>query len=110
MCAEEEATKEPLLEEDELNMVYDVNAISRSEISVLFKIQNNNIYCSMQLDTGCALSLLLMGRRLCTRLELLIPSVEKHVEARQYSSMVNPTAKRGLHHFRAGDAVLAQLW
>lgn len=47
MCAEEEATKEPLLEEDELNMVYDVNAISRSEISVLFKIQNNNIYCSM---------------------------------------------------------------
>ena len=31
MCVEEEATEEPLLEEDELYMVY---AISRSDISV----------------------------------------------------------------------------
>ena len=57
--------------------------------------------------TGEAPSLLLMGRRLRTRLDLLIPSVEKHVEARQYSSMVNRTAKRGLRQFHAGDAVLA---
>ena len=49
-----------------------------------------------------------MGRRLRTRLDLLILSVEKHVEARQYSSMVNRTAERGLRHFRAGDAVLAR--
>ena len=40
-------------------MVCDVNAISRSEISVPLKIQNNN--CSMQLDTGCALSLASMS-------------------------------------------------
>ena len=58
--------------------------------------------------TGEAPSLLLMGRRLRTRLDLLLPSVEKHVEARQYSSMVNRTAKRGLRHFHAGDAVLAR--
>ena len=29
MCVEEEATEHPLLEEDELYMVYDVTAISR---------------------------------------------------------------------------------
>ena len=58
--------------------------------------------------TGEAPSLLLMGRRLRTRLDLLIPSVEKHVEARQYSSMVNRTAKRGLRQFHAGDTVLAR--
>ena len=50
-------------------------------------------------------SLLLIGRRLRTRLHLLIPSVEKHVEGRQYSSMVNRTAKRGLRQFHAGDVV-----
>lgn len=36
-------------------MVYDVNAISRSEISVPLKINSND--CFMQSDTGCALSL-----------------------------------------------------
>lgn len=36
-------------------MVYDVNAMSSSEISVPLKIQNND--WSMQLDTKCALSL-----------------------------------------------------
>ena len=51
-----------------------------------------------------------MGRRLLTRLDLLIPSVEKHVEARQYSSMLNRTTKRGLCHFHAGDAVLARTY
>ena len=49
-----------------------------------------------------------VGRRLRTRLDLLIPSVEKHVEARQYSSMVNRTTKRGLRQFHAGDTVLAR--
>ena len=34
-----------------------------------------------------------MRRRLCADLDLLIPSVEKHVDARQYSSMVNRTEK-----------------
>ena len=58
--------------------------------------------------TGEPPSLLLMGRRLRTRLDLLTPSVEKHVETRQYSSMVNRTAKRGLRQFHAGDAVLAR--
>ena len=51
---------------------------------------------------------MLMGRRLRTRLDLRIPSVEKHVEARQYSTMVGPTAHRGLRQFHAGDPVLAR--
>jgi len=49
-----------------------------------------------------------MRRRLCADLDLLIPSVEKHVDARQYSSMVNRTAKRGLRQFHAVDTVLAR--
>lgn len=48
-----------------------------------------------------------MRRRLCADLDLLIPSVEKHVDARQYSSMVNRTAKRGLRQFHAVHMVLA---
>ena len=70
MFVEEKATEEPLLEEDELYMVYDVNAISRSEISVPLKIQNNN--CSMQLDTGCALSLAPMSffKRVCPDVDM----------------------------------------
>ena len=45
--------------------MYDVNAISRVEISVSLKIQNND--CNMQLDTGCALSLAPMSlfKRVC---------------------------------------------
>ena len=58
--------------------------------------------------TGESPSLLLMGRRLRTRLDLLTPSVEKHVEARQYTTMISRTAKRGLRHFNAGDPVLAR--
>ena len=58
--------------------------------------------------TGEPPSLMLMGRRLRTRLDLLIPSVGKHVEARQYSAMVSPTAHRGLRQFLAGDPVLAR--
>ena len=55
MCAEGELTEGPLFEEDELFMVYDVNAISRAEISVPFNFQIND--CSKQLGAGCALSL-----------------------------------------------------
>jgi len=56
--------------------------------------------------TGDPPSLMLMGRRLRTHLNLLIPSVPKHVETRQYSTMVRPTAHRGLRQFHAGDPVL----
>ena len=55
MCAGCELTEKPLFEEDNLFMVYDMNAISRAESSVALKIQNNA--CNMQLNTGCALSL-----------------------------------------------------
>ena len=58
--------------------------------------------------TGEPPALMLMGRRLRTRLDLRIPSVEKHVKARQYSTMVGPTAHRGLRQFHAGDPVLAR--
>ena len=49
-----------------------------------------------------------MGRRLRTRLGLLKPSLEKHVEAKQFSSMVRRTAERGLRQFFEGDTVLAR--
>ena len=56
VCVEDELTEEPLLEEDKLYMVYDVNAISRSEISVPLKIQNWTLqhYDELfQLELGC---------------------------------------------------------
>ena len=70
LCAEGELTEEPLFEEDELVMVYDVNSISRAEISVPLKIQNND--CNMQLDTGCALSLAPMSffKRVCPDVDM----------------------------------------
>lgn len=49
-----------------------------------------------------------MGRRPSTCLDLLIPSIEKHVEARRYTSKVNRTTKRGLRQFSAGNPVLAR--
>ena len=55
MCVEEEFPEEQGPEEEELYVVYDVNAMSKSEISVPLKIENN--VCLMHLDTGCALSL-----------------------------------------------------
>ena len=58
--------------------------------------------------TGEPPSLLLMGRRLRNRLDLLTPSLETHVEARQYSTMVSRTAHRGFCKFNAGDSVLAR--
>ena len=53
-------------------------------------------------------SLLLMGRRLRNRLDLLTPSLETHVEAHQCSTMVSCTAHRDLHKFNASDSVLAR--
>ena len=58
--------------------------------------------------TGEPPSLLLMGRRLRNRLDLLTPSLETHVEACQYSTMVSRTAHRGFRKFNAGDSVLAR--
>ena len=49
-----------------------------------------------------------MGRRPSTCLDLLIPSIEKHVEARRYTSKVNRTTKRGLRQLSAGNPVLAR--
>ena len=66
------------------------------------------VYCNTpHSTTGKPPSMLLMGRRLRSRLDLLNPSVEKHVEARQFSSMTRRTADRGVRQFFAGDAVLA---
>ena len=70
MGFEEESPQEQLSDEDELYVVYDVNARSRSEISVPLKIENND--CSMQLDTGCALSLapITFVKQVCPDLEM----------------------------------------
>ena len=70
MCAKGKLTEEPLFEEDEFFIVYDVNAISRSEISVPLKIQNDD--CNMRLDTGCALSLAPMSffKRVCPDVDM----------------------------------------
>ena len=54
--------------------------------------------------TGEPPSLLLMGQRQCNQLDLLTPSVEKYVEARQYSTMVSRTAHRGFRKFNDGDS------
>ena len=56
MGFEEEPPQEQLSEEDELYVVYDVHAMSCSEISVPLKTEDQD--CLMQLDTGCALSLI----------------------------------------------------
>jgi len=70
VCVEGELAEEPLLEEDELYMVHGVNTISRSEISVPLKIQNNDI--SMELYTGCALPLAPMSffKRVCPDVDM----------------------------------------
>ena len=51
-------------------VVYDVNAIARSEISVPMKIENND--CHMQLDTGRTLSLapLTFFKEVCPNVEM----------------------------------------
>ena len=58
--------------------------------------------------TGAPPSLFLMGRRLRKRLDLLTPSLETHVEARQCSTMVSRTAHRRFLKVNAGDSVLAR--
>ena len=70
MSFEEEFPQEQLSDEDELYVVYDVNAMSRSEICVPLKIENND--CSMQLDTGCALSLaaITFVKQVCPNVEM----------------------------------------
>ena len=57
--------------------------------------------------TGEPPSLLLIGRRLRNRLDLLTPSVEKYVEACQYITMLSRNAHRGFRTFSAGDSVMA---
>ena len=51
-------------------MVYDVHAMSRSEISVPLKIEDQD--CLMQLDTGCALSLapITFVKQVCPDIEM----------------------------------------
>lgn len=42
MCVAEGFPEEQVPEKEELYMVYDVNTMSKSEISVLLKIENND--------------------------------------------------------------------
>ena len=60
--------------------------------------------------TGEPPSMLLMGWRLRTRVDLLTPSVENYVENRQYRTMLRRTAHRGFLHFNVGDPVLARIY
>ena len=70
MGFDEEPPQEQLLEEDELHVVYDVHAMSRSEISVPLKIEDQD--CLMQLDTGCELSFtpITFVKELCPDIEM----------------------------------------
>ena len=70
MGFEEEPPQEQLSEEDELYVVYDVHAMSRSEMSVPLKIEDQD--CLMQLDTGCALSLapITFVKQVCPDIEM----------------------------------------
>jgi hypothetical protein len=54
--------------------------------------------------TGESPSMLLMGRRLRTRLDLLVPSVRSHVEKGQ-DYIMSRTAHRGCREFSPGDRV-----
>ena len=49
-----------------------------------------------------------MDRRLLNRLDLLAPSIDKHVKARQYSTLLSRTAHRRLRQYNAGDPFLAR--
>ena len=57
--------------------------------------------------TGESPAVLLMERRLCTRLDLLTPSVHKHVEAKQ-QAVVERTSDRQLRNLQVGDHFLAR--
>ena len=52
---EQKLSSDHVFLEEELFTVFDVNSLYKSEISVPLKIENQE--CSLQLDTGCALSL-----------------------------------------------------
>ncbi|CAB4000179.1 Retrovirus-related Pol poly from transposon [Paramuricea clavata] len=52
---EQKLSSDDVFLEEELFTVFDVNSLYKSEISVPLKIENQE--CSLQLDTGCALSL-----------------------------------------------------
>ena len=70
MGFDEEPPQEQLSEEDELHVVYDVHAMSRSEISVPLKIEDQD--CLTQLDTGCELSFapITFVKELCPDIEM----------------------------------------
>ena len=57
--------------------------------------------------TGESPSMLLMKRKLRTRLDLLKPSVQRHVENKQ-NSIVERTPNRHLRHFQEGDSVMVR--
>ena len=52
---EQKLSSDDVFLDEELFTVFDVNSLYKSEISVPLKIENQE--CSLQLDTGCALSL-----------------------------------------------------
>ena len=70
MSVGKDIDEEPSDEETQLFTVYDVNTVTRSEISIDLKIEN--VVCSMQLDTGCALSLapLSFVRKICPKIDM----------------------------------------
>ena len=57
--------------------------------------------------TGESPAMLLMGRRLRTHLDLLTPSVHKHVEAKQ-QAVVERTSDRQLCNLQVGDQVMTR--
>ena len=57
--------------------------------------------------TGESPSMLLMKRKLRTRLDLLKPSVQRHVENKQ-NSVAERTANRHLRQFQKGDSVMVR--
>ena len=57
--------------------------------------------------TGESPAMLLMGRRLRTRLDLMIPNVREHVEQKQ-ETMISHSADRGCRIFVEGESVLAR--
>ena len=57
--------------------------------------------------TGECPSVLLMGRRLRTRLDLMLPSVDSHVKMSQ-NAVIKRTERRGCRSFVVGDHVQAK--
>ena len=57
--------------------------------------------------TGAAPSVLLMGRRLRSRLDLVFPSVQEHVKKKQYK-VLERSANLNVRSFVEGENVLAR--